>query len=303
VRLHAAPFQGSPEPKDEPMAENPPAGAVLDYFVKSEAAGAVAIEIADSRGEILRRYASDDATEPPDLKKIQVTPDWVPAPEPPSASAGMHRFVWDLHLALPKELARTARSRRASGPWAPPGTYTVRLTQGSKAVTQPLTVVRDPRLASAMTDADLVHQYELAREIQNERAQVAAGLGQADTLRKQIAALREKARGEAATAVDALSKSIDAAAGPPLLSPSEEFFGSGDADPTTLRRISSSLSDRQSGVESADAAPTADAMEALGQRKKVATQGLARWQQLVDHDLADANARLATAGLAPLKAD
>jgi hypothetical protein len=44
-------------------------------------------------------------------------------------------------------------------------------------------------------------------------------------------------------------------------------------------------------------------MEALGQRKKVATQGLARWQQLVDHDLADANARLATAGLAPLKAD
>ena len=59
VRLHAAPFQGTPEPKDEPMAENPPRGAVLDYFVKSETREPLVIEIKDASGGLVRRYASD----------------------------------------------------------------------------------------------------------------------------------------------------------------------------------------------------------------------------------------------------
>ena len=57
-------------------------------------------------------------------------------------------------------------------------------------MTQPLVVVRDPRLPSSVTDADLVRQHELSRDIQAERVRVAVGLRQADALRKQIAARR-----------------------------------------------------------------------------------------------------------------
>ena len=39
VRLHPAPFQGTPEPKDEPMGENPPRGAILDYVLEVRRAG------------------------------------------------------------------------------------------------------------------------------------------------------------------------------------------------------------------------------------------------------------------------
>jgi len=269
VRLHADPFQGSPEPKDEPMAENPRTGAVLDYFVKATTPEPVVLEILNANGEIVRRYASDDPRpSPPDLQRIQVTPDWLPVPEPLPASAGMHRFAWDLRDALPPELVNPSRSfRGASGPWAPPGRYTVRLTRSGKTVTQPLVVTKDPRLPSSITDADLVRQHELASEIQALRVRVAVGLRQAETLRKQLGA---------ATGLDELRKAIDRAAGP-----SSDSADSSDPDPTTLRRLAGSLSELQSVVESADAAPTADALAAFNERGKLVDAGLARWQAVL----------------------
>ncbi|HQR45057.1 MAG TPA: hypothetical protein PK598_03440, partial [Thermoanaerobaculia bacterium] len=50
VRLRPAPFLGTPEPKDEPMGENPPRGAVLDYVLGAASPGPVALEILDATG-------------------------------------------------------------------------------------------------------------------------------------------------------------------------------------------------------------------------------------------------------------
>jgi hypothetical protein len=111
-----------------------------------------------------------------------------------------------------------------------------------------------------VTDADLVRQYELARDVQGERVRVSAALRQAGALRKQIAAARERVRWKSATALDDLEKAIDLAAGPPMLSPAEEFFDPGGLSPTSLRRLSRSLSELQAAVESADAAPSPDAL-------------------------------------------
>jgi hypothetical protein len=275
------------------MAENPRAGAILDYFLKSATPEPVSLEILDAKGELVRRYASDDEpASQPDLQRIQVTPDWVRVPEPPSAAVGMHRFSWDLHYALPPELAGPTRgSRGGSGPWAPPGSYTVRLTRAGKTVTQPLVVTKDPRLPASITDADLVRQYELARDIQAERVRVAVALRQADTLRKQIGAT---------PALDALSKAIDGAAGPPIPGSGEAFFGAVEASPSSLRRLASSLSELQSAVESADAAPTADALTAFTERGKLVDEGLARWQEILATDLPKAGKALEAAGLPPL---
>ncbi len=302
LRLSPAPFQGSPEPKDEPMGDNPSGGAVIDYAVKTAAAGPLTIEIVDAKGVLVRRFASDDPKPQPDLQRIQVAADWLPVPQPPSAVAGMHRFVWDLHDALPKELVRPSGSYRAeSGPWAPPGRYTVRLTLGGKSVTQPIDVVKDPRLPSSITDADLVRQHALSLDVQAERLRVAAAQRQAAALRKQIAAVKAKGAGSAASALDGLSKAIDAAAGPPPASPAEEFFDTGDAAPTSLRRLSSSLSSLFRSIESADRAPSPDAVTGLTERRKLVATGLSNWQHVLDTEVVEANKLLESAGLAPLK--
>jgi hypothetical protein len=300
VRLHPAPFQGTPEPRDEPMGENPLRGAIVDYSLKAAASGPrqVVLDILDAKGAVVRHYASDSRPKPVDLQRIRTTPDWAPVPEPPSAAAGMHRFVWDLHDALPDELVSPTSTR--SGPWAPPGRYTVRLTVAGKSVTQPLVVVRDPRLPSSVTDPDLVSQHELARDIQAERVRVAAGWHQAERLREQIAERREKAGAGAISALDAFTATLDRAAGPAPLVPGEEFFDVEVADPTSLRRLALSLSKLQSAVESADAAPTPDYLTGFAERRKMVAAGLARWQELLASDLPKVNRSLEGAGLSPL---
>src|SRR5207244_123155 len=71
-RLPAPDEQGTPLPKDEPSAENPPAGAIIDYYLKAAASGPVALEILNASGAVVRRFASDDRPAPPDPNKLAV---------------------------------------------------------------------------------------------------------------------------------------------------------------------------------------------------------------------------------------
>ena len=47
----------TPLPPDEPAGENPPEGAMIDYSLGENNAGPVTLEIKDSKGEVVRRYA------------------------------------------------------------------------------------------------------------------------------------------------------------------------------------------------------------------------------------------------------
>jgi photosystem II stability/assembly factor-like uncharacterized protein len=303
VRLHPAPFLGTPEPKDEPMGENPPKGAVVDYVLKTASAGPVTLEILDPKGDVVRRFSSDDKRRVPDLSRIVTTPDWAQPSEPLSAKAGMHRFVWDLRYALPKELVQPGSWRGNSGPWAPPGRYTVRLTAGGKALSQPLLVVKDPRLDPSVTDADLARQFDVTREIEAERNRAAAALKGVKALREQLATLRKEkvAAPPLAGALDTFTQALDTAAGPPL--PSEDYWDIDEIPQNSLRRVASSLAHLETVVQSADAAPTPDALTGFAERKKLLADALGRWQGVLANDLPKLNASLRAAGLPPLKTE
>ena len=51
---------GTPMPRDEPLAENPPYGAMIDYYLKANTSGPLTIEIIDPAGEVIRKYSSED---------------------------------------------------------------------------------------------------------------------------------------------------------------------------------------------------------------------------------------------------
>ncbi|HJT30011.1 MAG TPA: hypothetical protein VJ784_21520 [Pyrinomonadaceae bacterium] len=138
---------GTPMPRDEPIAENPPFGAMIDYYLKSNVNGPVTIEIVDPGGDVVRKYSSEDKPAAVNLETLNIPAYWVRTLETLSTTAGMHRWIWDLRPTPPARPAGGGGGGfgRGGAPLVLPGVYTIKLTVGGKSFTQPLVVRADPR--------------------------------------------------------------------------------------------------------------------------------------------------------------
>jgi hypothetical protein len=212
---------------------------MIDYNLAS--AAPVEITINDSAGRVVNRFSSSDPVKPIDLATLPIAPEWVVSPKPPAATAGHHRFVWDLHYAKPTGLKDQDNVR--SGVWAPPGRYTVQLTVGGQTLTQPLEVVPDPRVA--VTQADFDAEFRLAKQIEQQRVRVRTMLEQARDVKARLAKAKGQPNAEALSAQ--LTELVGA--GAPI---------SGSVAPTDLTGISEWLDKLANAVDGADAAPTPD---------------------------------------------
>jgi photosystem II stability/assembly factor-like uncharacterized protein len=152
----------TPLPPDEARAPNPPEGAIVDYYLASDAQGPVSLEITDSAGKFVRHYSSADPPEHPLPDPATDAPlplYWYRKPQTVSASAGMHRVTWDLHYqpipgvgggrgggGLPISAVPYDTVPSPTTPWVAPGTYTAKLTVNGKTYSQPIVVKQDPRV-------------------------------------------------------------------------------------------------------------------------------------------------------------
>ncbi|HEV2690312.1 MAG TPA: glycoside hydrolase, partial [Bryobacteraceae bacterium] len=160
----------TPLPPEEPAGQNPPDGAIVYYYLKTAAASPVTLEILDTGGKLVRRYSSDDKPEPVD-PTLPVPTYWVRPPAILPATAGMHRFVWDLRYPSPDALEHEYpisaiyrdTPREPRGVIALPGQYSVRLTANGRSLTQPLTVTMDPRVNTP--PGGLQQQFTLATRL------------------------------------------------------------------------------------------------------------------------------------------
>jgi hypothetical protein len=137
-------------------------GPIIEYYLPQAPAGPVVIDVLDTKGAIVNSYNSDSpqpgggrgargGTTGPEAQ--QEDPDAPAArrfggpPPRPTKQAGINRFVWDV--------------RHQAGVIMPPGQYFARLKVGDRVITEPFTVLIDPRVAEdGVTLADLQEQYE-----------------------------------------------------------------------------------------------------------------------------------------------
>jgi photosystem II stability/assembly factor-like uncharacterized protein len=162
----------TPLPPDEPAAQNPPDGAIIDYWLPRDAAGPVSLEILDGAGSVIRRYQS--GTPVPEIKdEGQVPSYWIRPPRTLAATEGAHRFLWDLQeevspafsQSFPISAVEGNTEKEPGGVWVMPGRYQVRLTVDGKSTSQPLTVRMDPRVKTSLAALTLQRQLstQLAR--------------------------------------------------------------------------------------------------------------------------------------------
>jgi photosystem II stability/assembly factor-like uncharacterized protein len=195
-------FSDTPLPPEEPTGQNPPDGAVLDYYLPA-AAGEVTLEIRDGQANVVRRYSSSDEPERIDPSTLPYPTYWMRPPQLLSKDRGHHRFIWDLRYAPPKgtrrDLSIAAIYRNTGsgpvGPFVPPGRYTVRLTGGGTAVERLIDIRMDPRVTVAAVDlrqqTDLsLACYRAYGRLQELREAIDAAVAQQSARAEQWRALR-----------------------------------------------------------------------------------------------------------------
>jgi photosystem II stability/assembly factor-like uncharacterized protein len=181
----------TPLPPDEPAGTNPPDGAVLDYWLAQPASGLVVLEILDGDGRVVRLFSSADPADPP-RDEGNVPRWWIRPQRVPSAEAGLHRFVWDLHWPAPAALEPSYpiaavphdTPQEPRGPWAPPGAYTARLTVEGATLTQPLQIEMDPRVKTP--PEGLRQQFDLSFRVVQAMQQDFAALEELRALRATL---------------------------------------------------------------------------------------------------------------------
>jgi photosystem II stability/assembly factor-like uncharacterized protein len=259
IRFRPAGFTGTPMPMDEPLAENPPNGAYIDY-VAPPISAAITLEIIDDRGQLVRRYNSSDPTPKPDPAKLRVAPEWFETPSTLSTTPGMHRFVWPLRYPAPAALDTALRGAYADGVWAPPGNYTIVLTVNGQRFTQPLVVAPDPRInlpASAYAE-----EFVLAKQVEETRAAVHGALTDAEALMKKLPDEESK---------KPLRDIAD-------IAPEEQWWLT-PRSTTSLRYLDSVLQRLATAIDGADAAPTPDAREGWAKIRPIAEATLRAWSE------------------------
>ena len=297
-RVRRSTWTDTPIPPDEPLAPNPPAGAIIEYYLPADAQGPLTLEVLASDGTLVRRYRSDDRLEPTaeELARELIPRYWIALPRALPTHRGMHRWIWDLRYPAPLAVTQGypisavphATPREPQGPLAVPGAYRVRLTVDGQTLEVPLLVREDPRVR--VSSADLERQLRLARSLADSLSAASRALLAARSEQQQIQV--RAASGETAAALKGFAGRLAS-----LITPAEGAQGK-----ASLVSVQGEIGDLYADVTRADAAPTVAEAAAAAQEQRTLSDLLATWERL-QGDLPALNAQLRRAGLAQIRAD
>src|ERR1700675_3670448 len=112
-----------------PVGDNPPAGAVIDYYLKAKPSEGevITLEVLTGDGRLIRRISNH---RPPD--SVEQPEEWTDREKPADVipdAAGANRFAWDLRREDPEKIPGAFYADDGPrGPLVTPGRYQGRLT-------------------------------------------------------------------------------------------------------------------------------------------------------------------------------
>ena len=166
-RVRWSTYTDTPITQEEPQGQNPPDGAIINYYLKEKINNSVVLEIFDTSKKLIRKFSSDD--KPYELPDLNIPHYWIRPQQILSANAGSHRFMWDLHyppLNLPPSYPISAVYQNtapdATSPWVMPGYYIAKLTVNGKSSEQSFLIKMDPRVKTSAVDLKIQHDLSLS---------------------------------------------------------------------------------------------------------------------------------------------
>jgi len=289
-------FRGGPA-----TGQNPPAGAVIDYWLKASLkksedgkkdggkterdadveAPKITLDVLDSSGKVVRHFPKkpEEGLEDEGFEGRGGGSDVLPA------EAGLNRFVWDLNYEGAHVVPRAPLwGGGTDGPRAVPGDYQVRLTVHGKAYTTPLKIVPDARIS--VTRDDLQKQFDLLLKIRDKITETDDTINQIRNLREQINLINKHLNGDPrAKAVAEAGKSLDQ-----KMTEVEEALiqtkaKSGQDVLNFPIRLNNQLAALGGVVGSASSAPTRQSYEVFDMLSKTVDEQLSKWKVIVATDL------------------
>jgi photosystem II stability/assembly factor-like uncharacterized protein len=295
-------FPGTPLPPEEPTAENPPAGATIDYFLKSPATN-LRLEILDAHGDLVRRFSSEDQR-PEKHAPVPIAERWFPKPQVLEKTPGMHRFVWSLNWGSSggPSVDEESAYRNPGGPRVVPGTYQLRLTVDGAVQSQALKIIMDPR--SPATAEILQQQLQFGRQIFAETVDARRVLAEISSVEKRLADIEQKLDGQnqalksvVAGAESEISKILTRKEGEKDENDENE---KGSERQNGLRNAFTNLASALHVVESGDRAVPSQAVVVYKESSLQVKEGIAKWTSFKQSKLPQLNQKLSDASVAPI---
>ena len=235
---------------DSTVGQNPPAGAVIHYYLKSKPTTDLTIEILDSAGKSIKKFTAKAPT--PQSGGGQEEAGGRGQTRPPT-EVGINRLVWDFRYAdatrFPGMILWGGETR---GPRAVPGAYQVKLAVGGNTMTQSFEVKKDPRVETAQED--FAKQFELLLKIRDKLTETHDAIIKIRDLRKQIDDVTSRMKDQ--QAITDAAKSLKAN----LTAIEETLYqtkNQSSQDPLNFPiRLNNKLAALAGVVAAADAAPT-----------------------------------------------
>jgi hypothetical protein len=280
--------------KRQPVGDNPPPGAMLDYYFKAEPKDEVTLDVLDAQGKLVRHLSSKekkDNEQPPEW------PDRVEQVKTIPAKEGMNRFAWDLRYDDPVQTPGAFYTGDGPrGPKATPGDYQLKLTVSGKTQTAPLKLVMDPRVK--IDNDALQKQFDLSMQTRNRISQLHTAINEIREVKSQIKSLHTKFGDDqrvkpALDAADDLTKKISAV--------EEELIQvnmkSSEGNLVFPNKLNERFDTFSHVIDGANAAPTQPQQDVFKDLSSQLDAQVAKWTQIRDQDVPKISAMIAQLNL------
>jgi photosystem II stability/assembly factor-like uncharacterized protein len=274
------------------VGNNPPGGAILDYYLSADVKDPVSLEIFDQSGKLVRQFSS---TLTPDQKRFDEQEKKLREgfeehePKLLPGKKGMNRWIWNLKYNSPSPVPGLAFwGDEPEAPVALPGTYQATLAVNQHKYSVPVEIKMDPRVASS--EIDLKNQFDLASKISRLVEQATEAENQIMDLRLQLAELREHlaAEGRSTTLSSSISELEHKMTG--VEQRLVETRSKAGEDPLQYPLpILDKMMLLQATVESADTAPTQQSYDVYDLLSPQCIAALKEWNDIVNNDLKKVN--------------